>query len=157
MLSLKYPQHVATYGTYEAAQQAVDFLSDQQFEVQNLCIVGSDLKLIERVTGRRTWGTVLGQGAVNGVGTGLFVGVMLALFTPQAPFLMLLLAGLALGVVFGVLTAGIAYAMSGGKRDFNSVRQTVATSYELFAEHNVVGKAKDLLLQEPGTRAALFQ
>ena len=156
-LTLKYPQRVAEYATYEAAQQAVDFLADRQFAVQNLCIVGSDLKLIERVTGRRTWGTVLGQGAISGIGTGLLVGVMMMLFIPNSALAVMLLVGLVLGVMVGVLTAGLGYAMSGGKRDFNSVRHTVAMRYELLAEHNVVAKARELLAQEPGTRAAMFQ
>lgn len=158
LLELKYPQHVAGYDTYESAQRAVDFLADKQFEVQNLCIVGTDLRLIERVTGRRTWGSVLGQGAVSGIGTGLLVGVMLGFFTAgNAPFLTMLLVGVLMGVLVGILTSAIAYSMSGGKRDFDSVRQTVATKYELLAEHNVVAQARELLMQEPGTRAAMFQ
>lgn len=156
-LGLRYPQHVADYATYEAAQQAVDFLADRQFEVQHLCIVGSDLRSIERVTGRRTWASVLGQGAISGIGTGLLVGVMMMLFIPDGAFVVMLLVGLLLGVMVGVLTSGLGYAMSGGKRDFNSVRQTIAMRYELLAEHNVVAKARELLAQEPGTRAAMFR
>lgn len=156
-LGLRYPQHVANYATYEAAQQAVDFLADRQFEVQHLCIVGSDLRSIERVTGRRTWASVLGQGAISGIGTGLLVGVMMMLFIPDGAFVVMLLVGLLLGVTVGVLTSGLGYAMSGGKRDFSSVRQTIAMRYELLAEHNVVAKARELLTQEPGTRAAMFR
>lgn len=156
LLELKHPHLVAAYATYEGAQRAVDFLADRSFEVQNLCIVGSDLKLLERVTGRRTWGTVLSQGVVSGIGTGLLVGLMLALFTPDQSLGMMLLVGLGLGIMLGLVTAGLGYAMSGGKRDFNSVSQTVATKYELMAEHNVVEKARQMLMDEPGTRAAMF-
>lgn len=147
---------MASYPTYEGAQKAVDFLADRSFEVQNLCIVGSDLKLLERVTGRRTWGSVLAQGGVSGIGTGLLVGLMLALFTGSQAWGAMVMVGLLLGVFVGLVTAAIGYAMSGGRRDFNSVRQTVATTYELMAEHNVVEKARQMLMEEPGTRAAMF-
>lgn len=157
ILSLKYPQLVAEYETYEAAQTAVDFLADRKFDVRSLCIVGTNLKSIERVTGRRTWGNVLAQGAISGLGTGSLVGVMIFLFTPGSSLLVMLMVGLLLGVTVGVLTAGLGYAASGGKRDFNSIRQTIATKYELLAEHNRVAEARELLAQEPGTRAAMFR
>jgi hypothetical protein len=45
---------VASYDSYEQAQAAVDRLSDEQFPVENLDIVGSGLHSVERVTGRLT-------------------------------------------------------------------------------------------------------
>lgn len=155
---LDYPQLVGQYKNYEEAQGAVDFLADQHFPVENLLIVGTNLKSVERITGRRTWGTVLAQGAISGIGTGLFVGVMLYLFTgPQAGFLPVLLVGLLLGVAIGTLTTVIGYAFSQGKRDFNSVRQTVATAYEVLSEHKVAANARELLSTRPQERAAQFE
>lgn len=153
---LEYPQHIAEFGSYEDAQSAVDYLADQKFAVQNLMIVGTNLKLIERVTGRRTWGTVLAQGAVSGITTGLLVGFMLVLFYPSGNMGMLFV-GLGLGIVFGIIASGLGYAISGGRRDFNSTRQTVATSYEILAEHKVAAEVRDLLAKRPGARAALFE
>ena len=43
---------VARFDDYESAQRAVDRLSDDGFPVEKLDVVGSDLRLIERVTGR---------------------------------------------------------------------------------------------------------
>lgn len=159
LLNLSYPQPVTEYDTYEAAQAAVDYLADKQFPVENLSIVGSDLKLVERVLGRRTWGTVLGQGAVSGVGTGLLVGIMMGIFfAPSATALWAyLLVGLVLGVFIGLITAAIGYAVSGGKRDFNSIRQTVASKYQILAEHKVAAQAREMLAQMPGARAAQFE
>ncbi len=153
---LQYPQHVIEYETYEEAQGAVDYLADQKFAVENLMIVGTNLKLIERVTGRRTWGNVLTQGAISGVTSGLLVGFMLVLFFSDGS-LNMLFVGLALGIVFGMLASGLGYAISGGKRDFNSAKQTVATSYEVLAEHKVAARARELLSQRPGARAAMFE
>ena len=155
---LDYPQLVGQYKHYEEAQAAVDFLSDEQFPVENLLIVGADLKSVERITGRRTWGTVLAQGAVSGIGTGIFVGLMLVLFTGgQAGVAPVLLVGLLLGVLIGTVTTAIGYALSQGKRDFNSMRQTVATSYEVLSEHKVAAKARELLATRPQDRAAQFE
>ena len=108
------------------------------------------------MTGRRTWATVLGEGALSGLTTGLFVGVMLMLFVGNGNFAMLYV-GLAMGVVFGVLARALAHSLSGGKRDFNSARITVATSYEVLSEHKVAQQARDMLAARPGARAALFE
>lgn len=156
-MELQYPQTVATYTTYEDAQAAVDFLSDKQFPVENLMIVGTNLRLVERVTGRRTWGSVVSQGAVSGIGTGMLVGIMMALFLgEQGNLTFMLLIGLALGVTLGILTGVIAHAVSQGKRDFNSMRQTVASTYEVLAEHKVVQQARELLATKPGERMRMF-
>ena len=45
---------VGSYNSYLDAQKAVDYLADQQFPVQMVSIVGNDLKMVERVTGRLT-------------------------------------------------------------------------------------------------------
>ncbi len=57
VFELQFPQSVGIYSSYADAQKAVDFLADAKFEVQNLAIVGTDLKSVERVLGRRNWGT----------------------------------------------------------------------------------------------------
>ena len=42
---------VARFDDYGSAQRAVDRLSDDGFPVEQLDIVGSDLQMVERVTG----------------------------------------------------------------------------------------------------------
>src|SRR5471030_543465 len=79
-LVLAYPMSLGTYDRYEAAQKAVDYLADHEFAVENCMIVGTDLKLVERVTGRLTRGRVIGAGALSGMWMGLFVGLIFALF-----------------------------------------------------------------------------
>jgi hypothetical protein len=46
LLQLQFPQSLAVYDEYAAAQKAVDFLSDKEFPVQNCMIVGTDLKQV---------------------------------------------------------------------------------------------------------------
>ena len=78
---------VGSYNSYLDAQKAVDYLADQQFPVQMVSIVGNDLKMVERVTGRLTYPRVALSGALSGMWFGLFVGVMLSFFstTPGQP------------------------------------------------------------------------
>lgn len=156
MFKLEYPQSVGIYDSYTQAQQAVDYLADQNFPVGNLVIVGTDLKLLERVTGKKTWGSVLLQGVMSGISTGLLVALIFILFTPNPNFFALLLSALLIGIVIGVLFAGLGYAMSGGRRDFNSVQQTVPSKFELLSEHKVSQQAKELLAKMPAERSAAF-
>src|ERR671912_1807484 len=94
LFELQFPQSVGIFNTYADAQKAVDFLADQKFEVQNLAIVGTDLKSVERVLGRRNWGTVITQGLQSGISTGLLVGLVVLIFTRPSSILVLLLVSL---------------------------------------------------------------
>jgi hypothetical protein len=158
LFELQFPQSVGLYNTYDDAQRAVDYLADEKFEVQNLAIVGTELKSVERVLGRRTWSTVIAQGVQSGLSTGLLVALLLLIFVQQAgSFLPLLLAALGIGIVLGIGFAALGYALSRGRRDFTSVSQTVATKYEVLCEHKVAAQAREMLLNLPGARAAAFE
>jgi uncharacterized protein YacL len=158
LFELQFPQSVGLYNTYDEAQRAVDYLSDEKFEVQNLAIVGTELKSVERVLGRRTWSTVVAQGVQSGLSTGLLVALVLLIFLPSTgSFLALFLVALGIGIVLGVGFAALGYALSRGRRDFTSVTQTVATKYEVLCEHKVAAQAREMLLKLPGARAAAFE
>lgn len=158
LFELQFPQSVGLYNTYDEAQRAVDYLADEKFEVQNLAIVGTDLKSVERVLGRRSWGTVIAQGVQSGVSTGLLVALVLLLFAPpEGSFLPLFFSALGIGILIGIGFAALAYALSRGRRDFTSVSQTVATKYEVLCEHKVAAQAREMLLKLPGARAAAFE
>ena len=71
---------MGTYETYAEAQKAVDFLADRDFPVENVLLVGTDLKQVERVTGRLTSGRVMLGGLLSGIWIGVFVGLVFAMF-----------------------------------------------------------------------------
>lgn len=148
-LKLEYPQSLAVYDDYAQAQKAVDFLSDQKFPVEQCMIVGTDLKRIERITGRLTTGRVAAGGLLSGVWIGLFVGLIFALFTEENVGGVIVTTTV-IGGLFGVIWALIGYAMTRGQRDFSSVTQVVATKYEVLVEHKVAAEARTLLAQLPG-------
>ena len=157
LFELEVPQSVGLYNTYDEAQKAVDYLADNKFEVQNLAIVGTDLKQVERVLGRRNWGTVISQGVQSGITTGLLVGIVVLLFARPSSILALLLVALGIGIVLNVAFQAVGYALSRGRRDFTSITQTVATKYEVLCEHKVAAKAREMLQSMPGGRATYFQ
>ena len=109
-LKLQFPQSLAVYDDYAAAQKAVDFLSDKEFPVENCMIVGTDLKRVERITGRLTTGRVALGGLVSGIWLGLFVGLIFALFTDEG-VLGVILSTVLIGALFGVIWALVGYAL----------------------------------------------
>ena len=141
-LALEFPQSLAVFDSYEEAQKAVDYLSDHEFPVENVLIVGTDLKQIERVTGRLTRGRVMVGGAMSGAWLGAFVAVVFALFDTQAGNAISFLITILAGAIFGLVWALIGYAMTGGQRDFTSIQQVVATKYEVLVEHRHAARAR---------------
>ncbi len=150
-LILEYPMSLGTYDKYDDAQKAVDYLSDNEFAVENCMIVGTDLRQVERVTGRLTRGRVVGAGALSGMWMGLFVGLIFALFDPNSST-WAVLATVAFGAAFGVVWALLGYAATKGRRDFTSVSQVVATRYEVLVEHKLAEQGRALLAKMPGAQ-----
>jgi hypothetical protein len=148
-LTLEFPQSLGVYDKYEQAQRAVDFLSDHEFPVENCMIVGTELKQMERITGRLTTGRVALSGAGTGLWLGLFVGVLFSFFGTRNAVAEIV-STMLLGLVFGVIWALVGYAMMRGRRDFSSVTQVVATKYEVLVEHKVAAQARELLAKLPG-------
>ena len=133
---------IGSYPTYAEAQKAVDYLSEQQFPVQQVTIVGVDLMQVERVTGRLSWPKVLGGGVLTGAWLGLFVGLVLGFFGHP---MQSLLTGLVAGIIFGLITSAVPYAMAKGTRDFSSTMQLVAGRYDVLCDPQNAERARDML------------
>ena len=149
LLRLEFPQSLAVYTTYAEAQKAVDHLSDREFPVENCMIVGTDLKQVERITGRLTYSRVATLGALSGLWLGAFVGLLFAVFVEGNVLAMLISTALA-GLLFGAVWAIAGFAATRGQRDFSSVKAVVATRYEVLVEHKHRERARELLAAERG-------
>jgi hypothetical protein len=137
---------VGSYDSYEQAQAAVDYLSDEKFAVENVTIIGSDLRMVEKITGRLTWGRAIGAGAAGGAWWGLFVGLLLGIFAPGgASWVGSLLTGLLFGLVFGALFGAMGYGATRGRRDFTSTSQIVAGRYDVMCNPAHAEDARALL------------
>ncbi|HEY5186414.1 MAG TPA: general stress protein [Actinomycetes bacterium] len=149
-LDLEYPMSLGVYDQYAKAQHVVDYLADQDFPVQNVEIVGTELRSIERVTGSLTRGKIAAAGALSGLWIGLFVGIAFSLFSDRNQLGFLLTTPL-LGAVFGQAWSQLGYstATRRGTRDFASINQIVATKYEVLVEHKHAARAHELLATLP--------
>jgi hypothetical protein len=144
-------EQIARYPTYLEAQRAVDHLSDKEFPVQHVTIVGTDLQMVERVTGRLSYPRVAVAGLASGAWFGLFVGVLLSLFASPEDTVLPIFPAIAIGAAFGILFSVISYALTGGKRDFTSSSQIVASQYALLCAGEHAHKARGLLGEIGGT------
>ncbi|WP_035254396.1 general stress protein [Agrococcus lahaulensis] len=142
---------VASFETYDQAQAAIAKVSGAEAELKGLAIVGNDLKLVERITGRLTWGKVALAGAMRGLGFGAFIGLVYMLLVPEAIASVLLfpLLGLAFGILLGVVT----HSMTRRKRDYASVQQVLAARYDVVAPQQSAGRAMHIIGQRGGAAA----
>ncbi len=137
---------VASFDTYERAQAAVDHLSDQKFPVENVTIIGTDLRMVEQVLGRLTWGRAIGAGAAGGAWWGLFVGLLLGIFAEDGSgWFGSVLTGLLIGAVFGALFGAMGYAATRGRRDFTSTSKIVAGRYDVMCAPPQAEQAREIL------------
>jgi hypothetical protein len=139
---------IGSYDTYQEAQRAVDFLADNEFAVQDVTIVGVEPMIVERVASRLTWGRVLTAGAASGAWLGLFVGLLLSLFTAGGGIAPILI-GMSSGIVFGLASAAVRYGATRGQRDFVSHSQLVARRYDVLCKPRSAELGRTLLIGMP--------
>jgi uncharacterized membrane protein len=136
---------VASYRTYREAEEAIDRLADASFPVQYSEIVGRDLSLVERVTGRMTDGRAAAAGAVTGAWFGFFIGLLVGLFTFGPAWVGLIVGGLLIGAVWGGMFGLLAHRMAHGQHDFASQRSLAASRYEVMVADEHAERARQLL------------
>jgi hypothetical protein len=135
---------VASYPDYALAQQAVDYLSDNQFPVEKTSIVGTDLRLVENVLGRLTTARAAMAGAASGAWFGLFIGLFFGIFG-SSDWWSVIFLGLLIGALWGAVFGAIAQAMTGGRRDFTSRSSLQAGQYAVVVEADAADGARQLL------------
>jgi hypothetical protein len=141
-------QVIATFDDYADAERTVDYLVDRHFEVNQLSIVGRDLELVERITGRMNYGLAALRGATSGGLVGALIGWLFGLFSwiqPLIAGLVLAFYGLLLGAALGALVGLLMYAMQHGRRDFATVTSLQPRYFDIVADVGVAGRALQLL------------
>lgn len=135
---------LGSFGTYAAAQRMVDYLADHHFEVEHTQVIGSDLRMVEQITGRLTWPRALLSGVAGGAWFGVFVGVLLSVLT-DTTFLAAITWGPGWGVAFGGIFAAVRYALTGGRRDFTSRSATIPSRFEVLVATPYADHARTVL------------
>ncbi|MEI6620974.1 MAG: general stress protein [Actinomycetes bacterium] len=138
---------LVSYDKYLDAQLAVDKLSDEKFPVAGVSIVGVDLKMVEVVLGRMSWGRAAAGGLLTGAWFGLLLGIFVSFFakTEDMSGTTLILLGLVYGAGFGIIFGLVSYWMTGGKRDFVSRSQILASRYDVHVDARTIGDARKIL------------
>jgi hypothetical protein len=137
---------LSSYDDYDGAQKAVDTLSDHGFPVQNVAIVGVDVRIVESVLGRLTWGRAAGSGLLSGAWFGLLIGLFVGLFSSTTDSLSPLVGlGLLYGAAFGIVWGLVGHALTRGRRDFISRQQLLASRYDVLCEQAVIVEARKIL------------
>ncbi|CAN5284219.1 hypothetical protein BH09ACT6_BH09ACT6_21470 [soil metagenome] len=136
---------VETFETYEDAQQAVDVLARADFPVNQITIIGSDLKTVENVTGKLSYGRAALAGAFSGAWLGLFFGLLLVIFSPTVTSFGFVAAAILIGAGFGMLFGIVSYTITRRRRDFTSTMQVIATSYSILADPDVANRARNIV------------
>jgi hypothetical protein len=142
---------VATVTTYEAAQEAVDYLSDRNFPVSHVTIVGTGLRYVEQVSKRVTTGSAAWMGVAQGAMLGLLWGALFGLFftVDTGSYFGVLAYGVVVGAAFGALIGAGVHASTRGRRDFASNSQTRADRYEIQVEDGYATAAEEILANAP--------
>lgn len=137
---------LSSHDNYADAQKTVDTLSDNHFPVQNVAIVGVDLRLVESVLGRMSWA----RAALGGAGTFAWFGVLIGLFvsffgSQDVSALDYILLGLLYGAGFGIVFGLVSYGFTGRRRDFVSRQDIQASRYDVLCDRKVLGEARKIL------------
>src|ERR1700686_3663100 len=141
-------QVIATFDNYADAERAVDYLSDQRFEVNRVAIVGRELEYVEQILGRMNYGTAALRGAGSGALVGALIGWIFGLFNWIEPLVSAVaLAGY--GPIFGAtvaaLIAPMPHTLERGRRDFHSVSGLRPKYCPVVADVEVAARALQLL------------
>jgi hypothetical protein len=140
---------IASYDRYVDAQWAVDTLSDHGFPVERVSIVGSDLRLVEKVTGRLTVARAALAGALTGAWIGLLVGLVFSIVSPWT--LTPIAYGVLIGIGFGAVWGAVAHALTRGTRDFTSLQGLEAGRYDVVAADTADVEAAQRILGSAAT------
>ncbi|MCW2947012.1 MAG: hypothetical protein JWR24_3729 [Actinoallomurus sp.] len=132
---------LGTYNSHDAAQHAVDVLAEHKFPVEHVTIVGTGLKLEERVLGRWTLGRALLTGASTGGWIGLLIGLVFWIVTPWA--VGAVISAVLLGLLFGAIFSAVTYALR--RRAFMSEPAVVADRYDILVDAEFAEEARRLL------------
>jgi hypothetical protein len=139
---------VASYPEYRLAEEAVDRLSDNDFPVDRVSIIGRDLQFVERVTGRFGWLDAALRGLLTGAIAGVLIGWLFFVFDWFSPVVArgwLILDGLWFGAVVGLVMGLLMYALTRGRRDFASIGTLTATRYDVVVDPSVAEEALRVL------------
>ena len=135
---------VAEFSNYGDAVLLVDRIVGGGFAANLIAIVGSNLKTVERVRGRITYGRVAMRGALNGAWLGTLLGVIFASATTPAAMTNSVVAAAVLGAGVGMILGVLRLSMRGPNRQFFSSSVVIAETYQVIVPAGLGARAQEL-------------
>ena len=136
--------------TFAALADVEDVLAGIEFPIGRTTIVGTDLRLVERVEGRMSTARAAGYGTVTGAWLGALVASFAAIFTAHTPgaVLSMLFGGIMLGALFGAVFGAVAYRFAGPRGGITGNVTLVASRYELRTDPALADELRGLLTSD---------
>ena len=125
---------LATFPGYPEAQELVNSLVTKGVPARALSIVGADVTLVERVTGKIGYGRAALSSAMSGSWLGVLAGLVFVIISPT-DVITPIVGGLFIGAGVGMVAGMLIFTFSKGpKRLFRSMQQVIAQSYQVVVE-----------------------
>lgn len=140
---------VGNFSTYAAAVDCVDQLIRHEFPAPMVAIVGSDLRTVERVKGKLSYGRV----AIQGLITGSWLGLLVSLFLTPPSTSSATGAGISTGAAIfigaglGMLLNIVRFSVTRRSHEFTSGSAVVAASYDVVVPHPLADQAKKAIAE----------
>ena len=137
-------QVIGKFTEYAEAVAFVDVLVNHCFPAGAVAIVGKDLRTVERVRGRMTYGRIALSGAITGSWLGLIVGLFFGGSTdPNAsPAVGSTFSSVLIGAGIGMLINIVRFSLARNKRAFVSQSSVIASKYEVQVPGNLAEQAE---------------
>jgi len=134
-------EELGTFENYPDAQDLVNTLVTNGVSAGALSIVGSDVTLVERVTGKIGYGRAALSSAISGSWLGAIAGLVVVVLDPSG-VLTPVFAGILIGAGVGMVVGMMVFTFSKSKkRVYRSMQQVIARSYRVIVESSEHQKA----------------
>ena len=135
---------IGKFTEYADAVSFVDTLINHGFPAGAIAIVGKDLRSVERVRGKMTYGRIALGGAVTGSWLGLLVGLFFGGSTDATgtPAMGSTFSAVLIGAGIGMLVNILRFSVARNKRAFVSQSSVVAGRYEVQVPGNLSDQAE---------------
>ena len=133
-MSIPRGETLATFDAYASAQKLVNSLVSDGVPFRSLSIVGTDVNLVERVTGKIGYGRAALSSAMSGSWLGVLAGLVFVIVSP-ADVITPIVAGGIIGAGIGMVVGMVLFTLAGSnRRSYRSMQQIVAKSYRVVVE-----------------------
>ena len=133
-MSLPRGETLATFDAYVSAQKLINSLVSEGVPFRSLSIVGTDVNLVERVTGKIGYGRAALSSAMSGSWLGVLAGLIFVIVSPTDVITPIVAGGI-IGAGIGMVVGMMLFTLAGSnRRSYRSMQHIIAQSYRVVVE-----------------------